>query len=68
MADEQPDLSGELSRAEEAATGGIEIRAFLIEMDDDDDQMIDDDSDGDGSPLDGDDDAVEDDDPTPVDA
>lgn len=66
MTDEQPDLSAELSRAEEAATGGIEIRPFLIEMDDDDDQMIDDGPDDDGTAPD--DDAVEDDDPTPVDA
>jgi len=65
MTDEQPDLSAELSRAEEAATGGIEVRAFLLEIDDDDDQLIDD-GDDDGSATD--DDAVEDDDPAPVDA
>jgi hypothetical protein len=67
MTDQQPDLSGELSRAEEAATGGIEVRAFLLEIDDDDDQLIDD-GEVDGTALDGDDDAVEDDDPAPVEA
>jgi hypothetical protein len=66
MADEQPDLSGELSRAEEAATGGIEIRAFLIEMDDDDDQMIDDGDGDDGTAPD--DDEVEDATAEPIDA
>jgi len=66
MSDEQPDLSGELSRAEEAAAGGIEIRAFLLEIDDDDDQLIDDGPDDDGTAPD--DDAVEDADATPVDA
>jgi hypothetical protein len=65
MTDEQPDLSAELSRAEEAATGGIEVRAFLLEIDDDDEQMLDDGDDG--TAIDGDDDDVEDDDPTPVD-
>jgi hypothetical protein len=67
MTDEQPDLSGELSRAEEAAAGGIEVRAFLIEMDDDDDQLTADDGD-DGDAIDGDDDAVEDDDVAAIDA
>jgi hypothetical protein len=64
MTDEQPDLSAELSRAEEAAAGGIEVRAFLLEIDDDDDQLTDD---GDDVACE-DDDAVEDDDATPVDA
>ena len=39
MTDDQIDLSGELSRAEEAAAGGIEVRAILFEMDDDDEQL-----------------------------
>jgi hypothetical protein len=64
MTDEQPDLSAELSRAEEAAAGGIDVRAFLLEIDDDDDQMTDN---GDDIAFD-DDNAVEDDDPAPVDA
>jgi hypothetical protein len=66
MTDEQPDLTLELSRAEEAATGGIQVRPFLLEIDDDDDQLIDDDPGDDGSTPD--DDAVEDPDPTPVEA
>ena len=66
MTDEQPDLSAELSRAEEAATGGIEVRAFLLEIDDDDDQLIDDGDDDDGTAPD--DDAVEDTDAEPIDA
>ncbi len=62
---EQPDLSGELSRAEDAAAGGIQVRAVLIEIDDDDDRMPDDDGE-DGDAIDGDDDAVEDDDTAPI--
>ena len=65
MTEEQPDLSLELSRAEEAATGGIEIRAFLLEIDDDDDQLTEDGDDDGTAP---DDDAVEDTDAEPIDA
>jgi hypothetical protein len=34
--EQQPDLTGELARAEEAAAGGIQIRAAVLEIDADD--------------------------------
>jgi hypothetical protein len=66
MTDEQPDLSAELSRAEEAAHGGIQMRAVLVEIDDDDDRL---ETAGEAvDALDGDDDVVEDDDAVEIDA
>jgi hypothetical protein len=53
--EQQPDLTGELARAEEAAAGGIEIRAAVLEIDADDATL----EPGEDAPI-GDDDEIED--------
>jgi hypothetical protein len=66
MTDEQqPDLTGEQEREQEAATSGIEARTAVLEIDDDD-ATLDDSEVGDAE--DDDDDVVEDDDDGEVDA
>jgi hypothetical protein len=58
MTDEQqPDLTGEQEREHEAASSGIEVRAAVLEIDDDDDALQDGEP---GDAEDDDDDAVED--------
>jgi hypothetical protein len=61
---QQPDLSGEQARAQEAASNGIEARAAILEIDADDDTLQ---AGEPGDAQDDDDDAVEDDDETAVD-
>ena len=66
MTDEQqPDLTGEQEREQEAASSGIEARTAVLEIDDDDALMQDGE---DGDAEDDDDDAIEDDDDGEVDA
>ena len=66
MTDEQqPDLTGEQEREQEAASSGIEVRAAVLDIDDDDATL----PDGDGGDAeDDDDDAIEDGDDGEVDA
>jgi len=64
---QQPDLTGEQEREHEAASSGIESRAAVLEIDDDDTTMQDVDVDG-GDAEDDDDDTVEDGDDGQVDA
>ncbi len=63
--DQQPDLTGEQARAQDAASSGIEVRAAVLEIDADDDTL---ESGEPGDAQDGDDDAIEDGDETAVDA
>jgi hypothetical protein len=66
MTDEQqPDLTGEQAREQEAASSGIELRAAVLEIDDDDDAL---EAGEPGDAEDDDDDAVEDTDEPTVDA
>jgi hypothetical protein len=66
MTDEQqPDLTGEQEREQEAASSGIEARTAVLEIDDDDATLEDG---GGGDADDDDDDAVEDGDDGEVDA
>jgi hypothetical protein len=58
MLEEQPDLTGEIEREYEAATGGIVARAAVLDIDTADADL--DPGDDDGSAGDGDDDAVDD--------
>jgi hypothetical protein len=65
MTDEQqPDLTGEQEREQEAAAGGMEVRAAVLEIDADDD-MLEEGEPGDAE--DDDDDAIEDADEVSVD-
>ena len=61
---QQPDLTGEQARAQHAASSGIEVRAAVLDIDDDDDTL----DDGDGDAHDDDDDAIEDGDDAAIDA
>ena len=66
MTDEQqPDLTGEQARAQDAASSGIEARAAVLEIDVDDDTLEAGEA---GDAQDDDDDAIEDGDETAVDA
>ena len=66
MTDEQqPDLTGEQARAQDAASSGIEVRAAVLEIDADDDTL---EAGEPGDAQDDDDDAIEDGDETGVDA
>jgi hypothetical protein len=66
MTDEQqPDLTGEQEREQEAASSGIETRAAVLEIDDDDATMQEVDG---GDAEEDDDDAIEDGDDGTVDA
>jgi hypothetical protein len=66
MTDEQqPDLTGEQARAQEAAASGIEVRAAILEIDADDDSLEAGEA---GDAQDDDDDAIEDADDGAVDA
>ena len=59
MTDEQqPDLTAEKEREEEASSSGIEIRPAVLEIDDDDDML--DEAGEPGDADDDDDDAIED--------
>jgi hypothetical protein len=62
MTDEQqPDLTAEKEREEEASSSGIEIRPAVLEIDDDDDTLDEADEAGEpGDADDDDDDAIED--------
>ena len=62
---QQPDLTGEQARAQDAASNGIEVRAAVLEIDADDDTLEDGEP---GDAQDDDDDAIEDGDETAVDA
>jgi hypothetical protein len=69
MTDEQqPDLTGEQARAEDAASSGIEARAAVLEIDADDDTLEAGEAGEAGDAQDDDDDAIEDGDETAVDA
>jgi hypothetical protein len=58
MTDEQqPDLTAEKEREEEASSSGIEVRPAVLEIDDDDDALQDGEP---GDAEDDDDDAIED--------
>ena len=66
MTDEQqPDLTGEQAREQEAASSGIEVRAAVLEIDADDATL---EAGEPGDAQDDDDDAIEDGDETAVDA
>ena len=62
---QQPDLTGEQARAQDAASGGIEARAAVLEIDAADDAL---EAGEPGDAQDDDDDAIEDGDETAVDA
>jgi hypothetical protein len=62
---QQPDLTGEQGREQEAASNGIEVRAAVLEIDADDDTL---EAGEPGDAHDDDDDAIEDEDETAVDA
>ena len=62
---QQPDLTGEQARAQDAASNGIEARAAVLEIDADDDALEAGEA---GDAEDDDDDTVEDDEETAVDA
>jgi hypothetical protein len=69
MTDEQqPDLTGEQARAQDAASSGIEARAAVLEIDVDDDTLEAGLAGEAGDAQDDDDDAIEDGDETAVDA
>jgi hypothetical protein len=69
MTDEQqPDLTGEQARAQEAAANGIEVRAAVLEIDADDDTLEAGEAGEAGDAQDDDDDAIEDADDAAVDA
>ena len=66
MTDEQqPDLTGEQAREQQAASTGIEVRTAVLEIDDDDDTL---EAGEPGDAQDDDDDAIEDTDDVGVDA
>jgi hypothetical protein len=66
MTDEQqPDLTAEQERQEEASSSGIEIRPAVLEIDDDDAAIADTDGEP-GDAEDDDDDAIEDADEEPI--
>jgi hypothetical protein len=61
MTDEQqPDLTAEKEREEEASSSGIEVRPAVLEIDDDDDALEAGDAGETGDAEDDDDDAIED--------
>jgi hypothetical protein len=62
---QQPDLTGEQGREQQAASGGIEVRTAVLEIDADDDTL---EMGEPGDAQDDDDDAVEDSDEPTVDA
>jgi hypothetical protein len=62
---QQPDLTGEQSREQQAASSGIEVRTAVLEIDADDDTL---EVGEPGDAEDDDDDAVEDSDEATVDA
>jgi hypothetical protein len=62
---QQPDLTGEQARAQEAAANGIEVRAAVLEIDADDETL---EAGEPGDAQDDDDDVVEDGEETAVDA
>jgi hypothetical protein len=64
--DQQPDLTGEIEREYEAATGGMAARAAVLDIDLADDDL--DPGEHAGDADEGDDDAAADDDDEPVDA
>jgi hypothetical protein len=64
--DQQPDLTGEIEREFEAATGGIVARAAVLDIDTADDDLEPAGESGDA--VDGDDDAVDGPDAEPVEA
>ena len=64
--EQQPDLTGEIERELEAATGGIVARAAVLDIDTPDDDL--DPAGESGDAGDGDDDAIDDPDAEPVDA
>ena len=69
MTDEQqPDLTGEQARAQEAAANGIEVRAAVLEIDADDDTLEAGEAGEAGDAQDADDDAIEAADDAAVDA
>jgi hypothetical protein len=69
MTDEQqPDLTGEQARAQEAAANGIEVRAAVLEIDADDDTLEAGEAGEVGDAQDDDDDAIEDADDAAVEA
>jgi hypothetical protein len=69
MTDEQqPDLTGEQARAQDAAASGIEVRAAVLEIDADDDTLEAGEPGEVGDAQDDDDDAIEDADDAAVEA